>query len=593
MTAAELILAAGVLLAAAVAASLVAARLGIPSLLLFLAVGMAAGSDGAGWISFDDYDLARDISIAALALILFDGGLRSGVSQLRGVLWPSLRLAFAGTVIVAIVTGVAASLLFGLPLLQGLLLGSIVASTDSAAVFGLLRRSSLSRRLVRTIEGESGFNDPVALILVLGFVDWIRHPDYGLVDMTVLALRALVIGGLCGYLVGRLAVDVLSRIRLPMTGLYPVASFAVAALAFGTADNLNGSGLLAVYLAALLLADAPIPGRQTIAVFHDGLAWIAQLGLFLTLGLLVRPSSLEAVATEGIVLALVLVLFARPLATMAATVGVGFTGPERLVLAWAGLRGAVPIVFATIPVAAGLPGSTAFFNIVFFAVVVSTVLQGLTFEPLARALGLTTIAPVLPRPLVEFGGARRLGAEVVEYPVTVADGVVGRRVRDLELPLGITLAVIVRGDEAVPPMDSSRLHAGDVLHFLVREEIAGRIPELLGRLREPAADARIAERPAGSGELRGLFSVPWTTDHGDPADPDLLLGVLVVERLRVRRDQRGALVQLEDGRYAVTGATLAAGPAEVVRRYARRRLARAPGTAEAMWWEEVADALRR
>lgn len=593
MTADELILAVGVLLAAAVAASLVATRLGVPSLLLFLGVGMVAGSDGAGWIAFDDYGLARDISIAALALILFDGGLRTGVSGLRDVIDPSLRLAFGGTVVVAVVTGAAAAVLFGLPPLYGLLLGAIVASSDSAAVFGLLRGSTLSRRLVRTIEGESGFNDPVALILVVGFVDWISHPDYGLVDMSVLAVRALVIGGLCGYLVGRLAGDVLSRLRLPMAGLYPVTSLAIAALAFGTAEYSGGSGLLAVYIAALLVADAEIPGRQTIAIFHDGAAWIAQIALFLTLGLLVHPRGFEAVAAEGIVLALVLVLLARPLGTLAATLGQGFTLPERIVLAWAGLRGAVPIVFATIPVAAGLPRSDTFFEIVFFAVVVSTLLQGLTFEPLARALGLTTIAPVLPRPLVQFGGPRRLGAELVEYPVTSDDGAVGRRVRDLEVPLGISLAVIVRDEEALPPGPSTRLRAGDVLHFLVREEIAERIPELLDRLSESREHARIADRRAGYGEARELISEPWTSDYGDPADPELLLGTLVVERLRIRRDRRGALVQLEDGRYAVTGPTLEVGTADVIQEYARSRLAQAPDTVEALWWEEVEAALRR
>jgi potassium/hydrogen antiporter len=592
VTADEIVLAAGVLLAAAVAASLVATRLGVPSLLLFLALGMAVGSEGAGWISFDDYDLARDVSIAALALILFDGGLRTGLSGIREVLEPSLRLATVGTVATAVVTGVAACALLGLPALYGLLLGSIVASTDSAAVFGLLRNSSLGRRLVSTIEGESGFNDPIALILVIGFVDWIRHPGYGIVDMTALALRALIVGGLCGYLLGRLSGDVFSRLHLPIAGLYPVTSLAIAALAFGTAEYSGGSGLLAVYLAALLLADAPIPARQTIAVFHDGVAWVAQITLFLTLGLLVRPSQLEAVALQGILLALVLVLLARPLATLAATVGQGFTLPERAVLAWAGLRGAVPIVFATIPVAAGLPRADDFFAIVFFAVVVSTLLQGLTFERLAEGFGLTTIAPVLPRPLVEFGGPRRLGAEIVEYPVTPADGTVGRRVRDLELPLGVSLALIVRDEEAFPPAPGARLRTGDVLHFLVREEVAERIPELIARLREPAPPARIATRVAEE-ELRGLVSAPWERGFGDPSDPELLLGTLVVDRLRVRRDRRGALVQLEDGRFAITGPTLAVGTADVVRRYARQRLAETPDTVEALWWEEVDAALRR
>jgi cell volume regulation protein A len=587
----HVILVAGVLLAAAVAASMAAARLGIPSLLLFLAVGMAAGADGAGWVSLGDYGLARDVSMAALALILFDGGLRSGLSELRGVLRPSLLLALPGTALVAVLTSVAAALLFSLSALDSLLLGSIVASTDSAAVFGLLRGSALSRRLVRTIEGESGFNDPVALILVAGFVDWIDHPGYGLVDMATLALRSLLLGGLCGYLVGRLAGDVLARLRLPFPGLYPAASLAVAAVAYGTATATQGSGFLAVYVAALVLAEARIPGRQTIGIFHDGVAWIAQAVLFLVLGLLVRPSELEAVAAEGTALALVVVLLARPLATLAATIGEGFTLPERAVLSWAGLRGAVPIVFATIPVAAGVPGSREFLNVVFFAVIVSTLLQGLTFLPFARALGLTAVAAPLPRPLAEFGGVRRLGAEFVEYPVTVSDGVVGRRVRDLEFPLGMSLAVIVRGDEAFPPAASSRLKAGDALHFLVREEVSWRVPELLQRLSDGAREPTVADRYTV--EPGGLVAEPWTPAHGDATDPVILLGTVVVENIRRRTDGRGALVQLEDGRYGVTGATLAVGPAEALRRYAGRHAATAFDEGDARWWREVADALRR
>jgi cell volume regulation protein A len=269
-----------------------------------------------------------------------------------------------------------------------------------------------------------------------------------------------------------------------------------------------------------------------------------------------------------------------------------FTLREQLVLSWAELLGATPLVFASLAVASGVPGSAAMFDLVVVAVVVSTLLQGLTFEPLARVLGLTAVAPLLPRPLAEFGGPKRLGAELVEYTVSGADGAVGLRVRHLDLPLGITLTLIVRGDEAVPPAASAHLKAGDTLHFLVRQEVAERIPELLARLREPGTEPRLASRPDGDGALRDLVTEPWTS--GDPANPDVLDGVLVVERLRARRDRRGALVVLEDGRYAVTGATaVAIGPAEVLRRYANRLLTRAATSADETWWREVATAMRR
>jgi cell volume regulation protein A len=481
----ELIALGGILLLGAIGASLAASRLRIPPLLLYLAVGVAAGAGGAGWLHFNDYELAQRVGIVALALILFEGGLKAGLTELRPVLGPALALAVGGTVITAVVTGLVAAALFGLSPLKGLLLGSIMASTDSAAVFGLLRGSTLRRRLVRTLEGESGFNDPIAVILVLGFIEWLQHPDYTLVDMFVLFGRQILVGAAVGYVAGRAASEAFVRMRLPVAGLYPVASFAVAGLAFGTATALQGSGFLAVYLAGLSLAGTEIPARQTIGIFHEGVAWVAQLTLFVMLGLLVVPSQLGAVAAKGILLGLIIVLVARPIAVIAATVFDRFTTAERLVLVWAGLRGAVPVVFATFPVVSGIPGSIEFFNIVFIAVVVSTLLQGPTFEPLARALGLTANAPALPRPLADMGTTRGLGAEVLEYPVLAADGIVGRRVAEVELPNEATLTLIVRGNEAVPPRGSTRIKAGDTLYLVVRQEVAHQLQELFERWRDP------------------------------------------------------------------------------------------------------------
>jgi cell volume regulation protein A len=477
-----LIFAVGGLLATAVGASLAADRLRIPALLLFLGVGMAAGSDGAGWISFSDYGLARELGVAALALILFDGGLNTSFAEIRPSLGAALRLAGGGTLVVCVLTGMAAALLLGLGLLQGLLLGSILAATDSAAVFGLLRSSTLRRSLVRTMEAESGFNDAVVMVLVLGFIGLIQTPTQSVADLTVLAGRQLVVGAFCGFAVAKAAEAAIPRIRLARTGLYAVASFACALMAYGAATALDGSGLLAVYLAGLFLADAPIPGRRTIAAFHDGVAWVGQVGLFVMLGLLSSPGRLGASFSHGAALALVVILFARPVATFAMTSRREFTARERVVLSWAELLGATPIVFASFAVASGIAGSDMMFDVVVVAVIVSTLLQGLTFEPLARALGLTRVVPLLPRPLAEFGGAARLGAELVEYTVVSTDGAVGHRVRDLFLPLGITLALIVRGEEAVSPVGSARLKSGDTLHFLVRQEVAVRIPELLERL---------------------------------------------------------------------------------------------------------------
>jgi cell volume regulation protein A len=389
----QLILVAGALLSAGLVASFVAVRVRVPSLVLFLAVGMLLGSDGLGWIAFDNYRLARTIGVIALALILFDGGLTSGLLHLRPVLAPATALATVGTAITAAVVGLTASALFGFSTEEGLLLGAILSSTDGAAIFGLLRGSTLSRKLAGTLEGESGFNDPVAVLLVIGFIDLLIHPGYSAANLLLLFVRELGIGLVVGAVVGAVAVRILQRAPLATAGLYPVASLTVVALAYGGADTLRGSGFLAVYLAGLAIGSATIPAERTIVNFHQGLAWVAQVTMFLSLGLLVFPGQLPDVALKGTVLAAVLVLVARPIAVALATLPFDYSWRERTILGWAGLRGAVPVVLATFPVIEQVPQSIQFFNIVFFAVLLSTLVQGSTFEPIARRLGVTTPEP--------------------------------------------------------------------------------------------------------------------------------------------------------------------------------------------------------
>ena len=592
MTDGALVLVAGSLLAAGLAAGLLAGRLRVPSLLLFLGLGMAVGSDGTGWVEFDDYALARRIGVVALALILFEGGLVTGYREIRTVLAPSLSLALLGTLLTAVIAGLAAAWLFDLSTLEGLLLGSIVASTDGAATFALLRGSTLRRRMALTLEGEAGFNDPVAVLLVLGFIDWIQKPDYGLLDMLALFLREFAIGAVVGVAVGVLAVAALRRLKLASGGLYPVASISAAALAYGAGATLHGSGFLAVYLAGLVLGGSPIPARRTITAFHEGLAQVAQIVLFLTLGLLVFPSQLDDFAFEGTVLALLIVFVARPLATFAATPGLGFSVPERVVLGWAGLRGAVPVVLATFPVIAGVPHSVQFFDIVFFAVVVSTLLQGATFEPLAKRMGTTTTQPALPRPLAESGTVRALGAEVVEVPIGAGDAAVGVRIRDLGLPRDALVSMIVRDEHALPPRGSMQVHAGDVLHVLIREEVAREIEPLIERWRDGPLerDAPPSRQPRSHASI---FSVrPWRAEHGDPARPEEIGGHRVVARLRTRRDVPGALVRLDNGDHAITGPVLAVGGRAALDAYARRRAHGCP-PAERSWWEDVLGELAR
>jgi potassium/hydrogen antiporter len=498
---ANLILITGSLLIAGLLATILAGRLRLPGLVLFIGLGMLIGSDGTGWIDFADYELARTIGVIALALILFEGGLSVGFGEIRPVLGASLALAIPGTLLTAGIAGVVASWLFDLSLLEGLLLGSIVSATDGAAIFGLLRHSRLHDRVARALEGEAGMNDPVSILLVVGLIDWIQLPDYGIADMVWLFAKQLAIGLAVGLSVGWLSVQGLRRAWLGTEAGYVIGTIGTAAVAFGAASSLDGSGFLAVYLAGLSLGTVPIPAKRTVTVFHQGLALVAQVTLFVVLGLLVFPSQLGDVAVEGTVLALVLVFLARPIATFASTAVARFTVREQSVLAWAGLRGAVPVVLATFPVIDGVPDSLDFFNIVFFAVLLSTLLQGATFEPFAKVLGVTTPVP--------------------------AD--------------------------------------------------------------RPAPDLHRAVSPSAQ-----ILTVrPWRPADGDPAFPSRIMGTRVREQLLTRLDRPGALVVLQDGRYAFTGPLLGVGAASALQADARRRVGYAASDAERVWWQEVIGALAR
>jgi len=390
---AQLILIAGALLASGVLASLLAARLRLPALVLFLGVGMLIGTDGLGWIDFDNYPLARLIGTVALALILFEGGLATGLPEVRPVLAPAVALAVVGTAGTALLAGIAAIALFDLSPPEGLLVGAIVSATDGAAIFALLRGSPLPRRIARTLEGEAGLDDPVAVLLVLAIIEFIRRPDYGLGDAALFFVQQLGIGTALGLAVGWASARVLGRAPSLPAGLGLVASLATAAVAYGAATALHGSGFLAVYLAGLVLGTPALPTQRSRLAFHEGLASVAEIGMFFTLGLLVFPSQLGDVLVEGTLLALVVAFVARPIAAGLATSVGGFSTEERIVLAWAGLRGAVPVVLATFPVIEGIPRSLEFFNIVFFAVLVSTVIQGSTIGALARRLNVVDDGP--------------------------------------------------------------------------------------------------------------------------------------------------------------------------------------------------------
>ncbi len=588
---AELILVAGVLLAAGIAGAMLADRVRIPGLLLFLGLGMLAGSEGIGGIEFSDAELARTLGTIALVLILFEGGLTAGWSEIRPVLGTAISLATVGTAVTAVIAGFAAKLIFDLSTLEGMIVGAAIAATDSAAIFAVLRRSTLEKRLARSLEGESGMNDPVALLLVIGFIEWIQEPGYGLADMAGLLALKLALGAAIGILLGRFAVAALNRIELPSDGIYPVATIAVAGLAYGLAEVAHGSGFLAVYLTALALGSATIPARRTVVAFHEGLGWVAQIALFILLGLLVFPSSLDEVALEALALSALLIVVARPVATFLATALAPLSSKERLMLGWAGLRGATPIWLATFPVVAGVGAGQELFAIVFFVVVSSTLVQGASFEPLATRLGLTTDEPALPRRLLESGRIRRMGGDVIAYRLPEGAAAAGHPVRDLELPREALVNVIVRDGHAIPPRGSTELREGDELHILVRSELRQEVEALTGQwARGPVG--RPSPPPLPRRGASQVFTVRPAREGDDPLAEEID-GIPILAVLRSRGETDAAMVALADGRFAVLGRRVVAiGGRRALAGWCEERAAR-PGVdaAERAWWQEVTGAL--
>jgi cell volume regulation protein A len=450
-------------------------------LILFLGLGMLLGSEGAGGIYFDDAELARTIGVLGLIAILFEGGLSTDWRDLRPVLVPAFLLSTAGVVVTALVVGAAARLLFHLSWPGSFLIGAVVGSTDAAAVFSTLRFTTLRRRTASLLGAESGLNDPMAVALTLGFLAWLTKRSYGLDDLVLLLVRQLGLGLVIGLAFGFLASRLLPRLPLDLEPFAPVASVAAAALAFGVTQLAGGSGFLAVYVVALWIGNTPMLLRRSIVTFHEGLAFIAQVALFVVLGLLVFPSRLGPVAAEAIAITGVLTLVARPLAVFLSTPFQGFGRRERAFLAWAGLRGAVPIVLATFALSKSVSESSTIFNTVFFVVLLSTLAQGLTLEPLARRLGLTTGRPPFHEPPIEVGAVRALGAEILEHHVAPGDAIVGRLVRESGLPRTAIVMLVVRGGTGIPPRGSTQIEAGDRLYVLGGSSSHDEIEQLFER----------------------------------------------------------------------------------------------------------------
>ncbi|WP_223115460.1 potassium/proton antiporter [Luteimonas suaedae] len=389
----------GLLLVLTVLAGSLSSRFGLPALIGFMLLGMLAGSEGLGGISFENVGLAQGIGVLSLVFILFSGGLDTIWRQVRRSAAPALMLATAGVMISAAVVAVAAMWLLGFTPLQGFLLGSVIASTDAAAVFAALRSRGMPLReeLKGLIELESGSNDPMAIFLVGAALLLITAPQTSPLALIPAFGLQMVVGALVGYAIGAGFPALLRRARLRVGGLALVVSIAAALLAYGLAGLLQGNGFLAAYMAGIVAGAREFPSRRTISMFQDGLAWLAQVMMFMTLGLLVFPSQLVEVLGPGLAVTAVLMFVARPLSVFLCLAPFRNYGwRAKLFVSWAGLRGAVPIVLATFPIVAGVPGAQSIFNIVFFVVLLSSVIQGPTLGWLARRLGLNAPRPKAP-----------------------------------------------------------------------------------------------------------------------------------------------------------------------------------------------------
>jgi len=478
---AEPILVGAILLMAGVIAGKVSARLGIPALLLFLCIGMLAGADGPGGIDFNDAPLASAIGSVALALILFSGGLHTSWSAVRPILTPGMVLATFGTTVTAIITGAAAVFIFDISWPLGLLVGSIVSSTDAAAVFSILRSRGISLRppLRPLLEFESASNDPTAVFLTVGFTTLILMPESTAGELIVLLVQQLVVGTALGILTGRVAVWLINKIKLEYEGLYPVLSLALVLLIYALTAVLGGSGFLAVYLAGITMARHRLLHKRTLSRFHDGVSWLMQITMFLMLGLLVYPTQVVKVVVPGLALSAALMLVARPVSVWLSLSGRRWNNRERAFVSWVGLRGAVPIILATFPLASGVEHAGVIFNAVFFVVILSVALQGTTLSVVARWLKLDAPEPDVSDDREEIVGGATTGRRLHEIEIHNGSWVVGKRVVELDLPEGVWVVLLNRGEDYLVPQGPTVIEAGDRLTVLADQPELRKVEDIL------------------------------------------------------------------------------------------------------------------
>ncbi len=473
---------ASLLLLLSILASKVASIIRVPALIIFILVGMVAGSEGPGGIEFDDAWVAQLLGVIALAFIIFSGGLHSSWKGLSPVLWTGVSLSTIGVFLTAILVGLFVHYLLDFSILMALLLGAIVSSTDAAAVFSVMSSSGtkLKGSLKDLLEFESASNDPMAVILTLGFIHLLTNPEASIWSMVLLLIQQMVLGIVIGFIMGKVIVFNVNRLRLNFEGLYPVLTLALVIFTYGLTASIGGSGFLAVYIAGLILGGSDFIHKQSLTRFHDGLAWLMQITMFLILGLLVFPSRLFPIIVSGLLISLFLIIIARPIGVFISLPFGKNSLKEKTFISWVGLRGAVPIILATFPLLAGVPKAHILFNIVFFIVITSVLIQGTTIALAAKLLGVNAPETKTRTEHVEFEFHYDENSQKIELVIPQNSEAIGKQLVELGLPESAIIVLIKREDKSIVPRGGTMIEPQDKLLILAENDDLPKIKSIFG-----------------------------------------------------------------------------------------------------------------